>query len=78
MELRSTVPLDLGKRFVSRQSRTVSAVGRHRVEAVRHDEEVRGERQILVADPVVARPVDALVMKLDRARLGGDELEALQ
>ena len=39
---------------------------------------MRSERQIVAADPVVAAAVHPFVMKLDRTRLRGDELEPLQ
>src|SRR5919204_436429 len=56
----------------------VRPVGAHRVEAVRDDQEVRGERELLRGDPVVAAAVVALVVELDGARLGRREVEPAQ
>src|SRR5207253_7726805 len=78
MELRAEVPLDLRERLVVRQPGPVRTHARHRVEAVRDDEEVRRERQILFADAVVPASVEPLVVELDRARLRRDELEPLE
>ena len=78
MELRAEISLDLGKRFLVRQSRAVRPLARHRVEAVGDDQEVRGEREILVADTVVPAAVEAFMVELDGACLRRDELEALQ
>src|SRR6266849_558326 len=78
MELRAEVPLDLCERLVARQPRTIGTLARHRVEAVRDDQEVRRERQVLIADSVVPASVEPLVVELDRTRLGRDELEALE
>jgi hypothetical protein len=50
----------------------------HRVEAVGHDQEVRGEWQVGELRAVVARAVVALPVILDRLRLRSRETEALQ
>ena len=53
-------------------------VGRHRVEAVGHDQEVRGQREVGELRAVIARAVVALPVVLDRLRLRGREPEALE
>src|SRR5439155_25878537 len=78
MELRADVALDLHESFVLAQAGAVWLVRDHRVEAVRNDQEVRGERELLRGDSVVAAPVEALVVQLDGARLGSRELETAQ
>ena len=78
MELRADVPRDLRQRRLLTEPWAVGAVGAHRVVAVGDDQEVRGERQLLGRDSVVPAAVEPLVMELDRARLGGRELEAAE
>ena len=64
MELCPDVALDLRQcRFVG-ESCPIRAVGRHCVEAVGDDEEVRRKRQLVAADAVIAAAVHSLVMKL--------------
>jgi hypothetical protein len=78
MELRAALPLDLGQGRLAAHGRTERAVGRHGVEAVGEHEEVRGERDRVAGDPVVARAVDPLVVVLDGLGLPGGEAEALE
>src|SRR6266852_4833395 len=78
VELRACVPFDLEQRVLGREPAPVRPVGRHRVEAVGDDQEVRGQRDRRGVDPVVAVPVEALVVVLDRARLVGSEAEAAE
>ena len=76
MELRADVALELRQRLLLAQPGPVRAVAGHRVEAVGHDQEVRGQGLVVRRDPVVAAAVEPLSVKLDGTRLGGRELEA--
>jgi hypothetical protein len=78
MELAARMALDLGERDLRRHPVAVRAVARHRVVAVGHDQEVGGQRNLLRFDAVVAAPVHALVVVLDRARLSQGEAKAAQ
>ena len=78
MKLRARMPLDLHQRRFLREAAPVGTVGPHRVETVRHDQEVRRERQVVAADTVVAGAVRPFVMELHRPGLGCDELEPLE
>src|SRR4029079_17468202 len=69
MELLAALALDLGQRLLAGHARAERLLGRHRVERVREDQEVRGERDVLAADAVVAAAVVALAVVLDGLRL---------
>ena len=79
MKLGAAPALDLFERFVVSQATALErTIRRHRVEAVGHDQEVRGEWEVGELRAVIARAVVALPVILDRLRLGGREAEALQ
>ena len=69
VELRPRVRLDLRESFVTAEAGAKRPLRGHRVEAVGNDQEVRGERKVVAAGPVVAGSVEPLPVILDRLRL---------